>query len=228
VPRVTDRAISDRLDRTASPGSLPHTTMKTDDACRPVGGRVPRHTHVATVRRVTRAACRRPSSPPSVHADSPPCFTMRYREPSRTSAGVWPTTAARSPTVVGLETVRAGTVGLAHRTRHRDRQAQEGSTATGETGVDDVSFDLISVLYHSLKAGHDYGQYVLDAEDAGHQEIAEFFGEVRAQDSSRASRFHDSSSSSASPVRARASPDRDFGLTVRGEFQRTGPRKLTS
>jgi hypothetical protein len=27
--------------------------------------------------------------------------------------------------------------------------------ATGETGFDDVSFDLISVQYHSLKAGHE-------------------------------------------------------------------------
>ena len=35
--------------------------------------------------------------------------------------------------------------------------------ATGETGFDDVTFDLISVQYHSLKAGHDYGQYVRDA-----------------------------------------------------------------
>ena len=30
--------------------------------------------------------------------------------------------------------------------------------ATGETGFDDVTFDLISVQYHSPKAGHDYGQ----------------------------------------------------------------------
>ena len=29
--------------------------------------------------------------------------------------------------------------------------------ATGETGFDDVTFDLISLQYHSLKAGHDYG-----------------------------------------------------------------------
>jgi hypothetical protein len=27
--------------------------------------------------------------------------------------------------------------------------------ATGETGFDDVTFDLISVQYHALKAGHD-------------------------------------------------------------------------
>ena len=44
--------------------------------------------------------------------------------------------------------------------------------ATGETGFDDVTFDLISLQYHALKAGHDYGQYVRDAENAGQDEIA--------------------------------------------------------
>ena len=44
--------------------------------------------------------------------------------------------------------------------------------ATGETGFDDVTFDLISLQYHALKAGHDYGQYVRDAETAGQDEIA--------------------------------------------------------
>jgi hypothetical protein len=50
--------------------------------------------------------------------------------------------------------------------------------ATGETGFDDVTFDLISVQYHSLKAGHDYGQYVRDARNAGRDDIAEFFEQV--------------------------------------------------
>ena len=63
--------------------------------------------------------------------------------------------------------------------------------ATGETGFDDVTFDLISVQYHSLKAGHDYGQYVRDARNAGQEEIASFFEEVMAQDSERAKKAHD-------------------------------------
>ncbi len=62
--------------------------------------------------------------------------------------------------------------------------------ATGETGFDDVSFDLISVQYHSLKAGHDYGQYVRDARNAGREDIAGFFEEVMAQDSERATKCH--------------------------------------
>jgi rubrerythrin len=61
----------------------------------------------------------------------------------------------------------------------------------GETGFDDVTFDLISVQYHSLKAGHDYGQYVRDADNAGQQDIADFFREVMAQDAERAQRCHE-------------------------------------
>jgi rubrerythrin len=63
--------------------------------------------------------------------------------------------------------------------------------ATGETGFDDVTYDLISVQYHSLKAGHDYGQYVRDADNAGRKDIADFFREVMEQDSKRAKRCHE-------------------------------------
>jgi len=62
--------------------------------------------------------------------------------------------------------------------------------ATGETGFSDVVFDLISVQYHSLKAGHDYGQYVRDAENAGKKDIADFFRSVMQQDSERAAQCH--------------------------------------
>ncbi|MER6107816.1 acyl carrier protein [Streptomyces hirsutus] len=63
--------------------------------------------------------------------------------------------------------------------------------ATGETGFSDVMYDLISVQYHSLKAGHDYGQYVRDAENADQKEIADFFRNVMEQDSQRAARCHE-------------------------------------
>ena len=62
--------------------------------------------------------------------------------------------------------------------------------ATGETGFDDLTFDLVSVQYHALKAGHDYGQYVRDAENAGKQEIADFFRKVMSEDSDRAHQCH--------------------------------------
>ena len=63
--------------------------------------------------------------------------------------------------------------------------------ATGETGFEDVAFDLISVQYHSLKAGHDYGQYVRDAKNAGRDDIASFFESVMAEDSARAAQCHE-------------------------------------
>ena len=63
--------------------------------------------------------------------------------------------------------------------------------ATGETGFDDVTYDLISVQYHSLKAGHDYGQYVRDADNAGREDIAGFFRQVMEEDSARAARCHE-------------------------------------
>ncbi|CCH29520.1 acyl carrier protein [Actinosynnema sp. NPDC047251] len=63
--------------------------------------------------------------------------------------------------------------------------------ATGETGFDDVTFDLVSVQYHSLKAGHDYGQYVRDARNAGRDDIADFFQRVMDEDSARAKQCHE-------------------------------------
>ncbi len=63
--------------------------------------------------------------------------------------------------------------------------------ATGETGFDDVTYDLVSVQYHALKGGHDYGQYVRDARNADRDDIAEFFEQVMAEDAARASRCHE-------------------------------------
>jgi rubrerythrin len=63
--------------------------------------------------------------------------------------------------------------------------------AAGETGFDDVTFDLVSVQYHSLKAGHDYGQYVRDADNAGRTDIADFFRRVMDEDSARARQCHE-------------------------------------
>jgi rubrerythrin len=63
--------------------------------------------------------------------------------------------------------------------------------ATGETGFGDVTYDLISVQYHSLKAGDDYGQYVRDARNAGREDIAGFFEQVMKEDSERARQCHE-------------------------------------
>ena len=73
----------------------------------------------------------------------------------------------------------------------RPTRTEDDSLATGETGFADVFYDLVSVQYHSLKADHDYGQYVRDAENAGLDDVAGFFREVMEQDSARAKRCHE-------------------------------------
>lgn len=47
-------------------------------------------------------------------------------------------------------------------------------------------YDLSSVLFHALEGGASYDQYIRDAEEAGDQELADFFIQVRDEDSNRA------------------------------------------
>lgn len=61
----------------------------------------------------------------------------------------------------------------------------------GETGFADVTFDLVSVQYHALKAGHDYEKYARDARDAGRDDIAEFIEQVAVEDANRAKQCHE-------------------------------------
>jgi len=46
---------------------------------------------------------------------------------------------------------------------------------------DNATYDLISVMYHTLQGCETYEQYAHDAEQAGQQEIAQFFREVQQQ-----------------------------------------------
>jgi len=99
--------------------------------------------------------------------------------------------------------------------------------ATGETGFDDVTYDLVSVQYHSLKAGHDYGQYVRDAKNAGLDDIASFFENVMAEDSKRATAVPrvpgaDDQIGLSGPL-DRVAPQRDWPLIRRGS---TVPRPI--
>ena len=63
--------------------------------------------------------------------------------------------------------------------------------ATGETGMKDVHYDLVSVQYHALKAGHDYGQYVRDADNAGQSDAKALFEEVMSKNAEWAQRCHE-------------------------------------
>jgi hypothetical protein len=49
------------------------------------------------------------------------------------------------------------------------------------TGERDSTYDVISVLYHALQGAETCGRYMRDAEQAGDEELAEFFEETRAE-----------------------------------------------
>ena len=62
--------------------------------------------------------------------------------------------------------------------------------AEGEraTGTPNTIYDLSSVLFHALEGGASYDTYIEDAEREGDRELAEFFRQVRDEDSNRADR----------------------------------------
>ena len=43
------------------------------------------------------------------------------------------------------------------------------------TGTKDENYDVISVLYHCLRAASEVGQYIQDAEQSGDRELVDFF-----------------------------------------------------
>jgi hypothetical protein len=60
----------------------------------------------------------------------------------------------------------------------RPATSKDRDTGTTET---DENYDLVSVLYHCLKAADACTQYIVDAEDVGDDELAEFFESARRQ-----------------------------------------------
>jgi hypothetical protein len=47
------------------------------------------------------------------------------------------------------------------------------------TGTRDEHYNIISVLYHALQGAETCGTYLRDAEQAGDQDLAQFFREVQ-------------------------------------------------
>jgi len=49
------------------------------------------------------------------------------------------------------------------------------STSQQVTGTSDPLYNLVSVYYHALKAAADAQQYIQDAQQAGDQQLVQFF-----------------------------------------------------
>lgn len=66
-----------------------------------------------------------------------------------------------------------------------------GQTRAGgrsERGTSDTTYDLISVLYHSLQGCETYEQYASDAEQQGNRDVAQFFRDALQQNQQLAQR----------------------------------------
>lgn len=57
-----------------------------------------------------------------------------------------------------------------------------------DTGTPDTTYDLASVLYHSLQGADTYEKYVRDAEQRNDQDLAGFFRDVQKEETQRAQR----------------------------------------
>ncbi len=60
--------------------------------------------------------------------------------------------------------------------------------STGNTGTPDVTYNVVSILFHALQGAETYDQYIQDAEQDGDQELAQFFRDVQQENRSRADR----------------------------------------
>jgi alpha-D-ribose 1-methylphosphonate 5-triphosphate diphosphatase PhnM len=54
-------------------------------------------------------------------------------------------------------------------------------TEPQQTRMDNQYYDLVSVLYHTLLSAQTLADYIQDAQQAGNQELAQFFQEIKQQ-----------------------------------------------
>lgn len=66
--------------------------------------------------------------------------------------------------------------------------AQRSNDSTGDTGTRDMTYDLVSVIYHSLQGAETTAMFIADAEQDGNQDCAQFFREVKDEYTRRADR----------------------------------------
>jgi hypothetical protein len=57
-----------------------------------------------------------------------------------------------------------------------------------KTGTSDVTYNLVSMLYHTLHGAENYTVYARDAEKAGEKEVAEFFRQYVEEERKRSER----------------------------------------
>jgi hypothetical protein len=59
--------------------------------------------------------------------------------------------------------------------------AQRSDNSQGDTGTRDITYDLVSVIYHALQGAETTALYIADAEQEGNEELAQFFREAKEE-----------------------------------------------
>ncbi|HEY9404935.1 MAG TPA: hypothetical protein VIQ24_19940 [Pyrinomonadaceae bacterium] len=59
-------------------------------------------------------------------------------------------------------------------------------TTKPNTGTQDTTYNLLSIIYHALQGAETYEKYINDAEQSGDTELAQYFRDVRDQNVRRA------------------------------------------
>ena len=67
-------------------------------------------------------------------------------------------------------------------------QRSTGTQSQGNTGTRDVTYNLVSIIYHALQGAETYDQFIKDAEQSGDQDLAQFFNDVKEQNTRLAAR----------------------------------------
>lgn len=57
------------------------------------------------------------------------------------------------------------------------------------TGTDNVTYNLVSVLYHTLQEAETMDKYIRDAESGGNQDVVSFFRELQEENRRRGDRL---------------------------------------
>ena len=63
----------------------------------------------------------------------------------------------------------------------KDKGEDTMSMEQQRTSTNNLYYDLVSVLYHALEGGQTYATYIQDAQQAGDQQLAQFFQQVQQQ-----------------------------------------------
>jgi hypothetical protein len=66
--------------------------------------------------------------------------------------------------------------------------AQRSDNSQGDTGTRDITYDLVSVIYHALQGAETTALYISDAKQEGNQELEQFFSEAKDEYQKRADR----------------------------------------